>query len=143
MASGALCSAAALRHRRLRRSYGPLPARASPQGDRTGPQVLALPAEPPSSAPAKRAPRTGGGGGDGNGDEEPPPGPSLGVLRMAAVLTQYAGIPGTLAVLAGYFLHVDAFGGLFNGATMDDVLTGLRIFAPLLVLDGLLMLPGV
>jgi hypothetical protein len=46
---------------------------------------------------------------------------------------------GTIACLVAYFTHLDPFGNLHWDT--QDVLLGLQLFAPLLVLDALLMLP--
>jgi hypothetical protein len=46
---------------------------------------------------------------------------------------------GTLAVVSGYFLHIDALGNLHWNA--HDALLGLQCAAPIAVLDAALMLP--
>lgn len=52
---------------------------------------------------------------------------------------RYAGLVGTAAVAGGYFLHIDALGGMHWNA--HDAVLGLQCAAPVLVLDALLMLP--
>ena len=48
-------------------------------------------------------------------------------------------MPGTVAVAAAYFLHLDALGGMHWNA--HDALLGLQCALPVLVLDAALMLP--
>eukprot|EP00877_Chromochloris_zofingiensis_P005819 jgi/Chrzof1/15238/Cz09g32170.t1 len=58
---------------------------------------------------------------------------------MIAFLTEYGGVFGTAAVVTGWVTHVDPFGGLHWD--LHDVLTGLKLFLPLMVFDALVMLP--
>ncbi|GBF89787.1 hypothetical protein Rsub_02957 [Raphidocelis subcapitata] len=91
--------------------------------------------------PAKQPGGGGGGGGSGDGDAPsggPPELPPQ-LRRLLVLLVEYGGVYGTAASLLGYFLHIDPFGNFHAAA--DDALLGLRLYAPLLLFDALVMVP--
>lgn len=63
----------------------------------------------------------------------PPPG------APHCLATRYPALYGTIAVAAGYFLHLDPLGSLHWNT--HDALLGLKCAVPILLLDAALMLP--
>lgn len=98
---------------------------------------------PPSSDhqnPAESSPQKPGLNVNKRPNPEPPRGPRLGQLqRLLLLLTNYGGIYGTAAVVIAWFTNTDPFGSLHWD--LNNVLFGLKVFVPLLVLDAVLMLP--
>lgn len=102
--------------------------------------VLA-PANPKDKQPTSSGLKQNNRSSPSEPEQEPPQGPNLPpqLLRMIAFLTEYGGVFGTAAVVTGWVTHVDPFGGLHWD--LHDVLTGLKLFLPLMVFDALVMLP--
>jgi hypothetical protein len=63
----------------------------------------------------------------------------LRALRTLSLCLEYGAIPGTIAALAAWALHIDALGGWTWDA--NDALVGLLCFSPVAALDAFLMLP--
>ena len=59
---------------------------------------------------------------------------------LAPAPARFPGLYGTLAVAAGYLLHLDPLGGLHWNT--HDALLGLKCAVPILLLDAALMLPN-
>jgi hypothetical protein len=105
------------------------PARATPGGGGPG-----APGGPQKQA--QKPPQLPGGTPEGpSGPPELPPR----ARRLLALLVEYGGVYGSAACLIGFFTHIDPFGAFHWDA--DDALQGLRLYAPLLLFDALVMLP--
>ena len=59
--------------------------------------------------------------------------------RCLLPAARYPALYGTVAVAAGYFLHLDPLGGLHWNS--HDALLGLKCAVPILIMDAVLMLP--
>jgi hypothetical protein len=57
---------------------------------------------------------------------------------LGTLLVRHPGVSGTLAVAAGYFLHINALPLHWDS---HDALLGLQCAVPIIALDSLLMLP--
>ena len=64
---------------------------------------------------------------------------SLSKPSILPAAARYPALYGTIAVAAGYFLHIDPLGGLHWNS--HDALLGLKCAVPILVMDAVLMLP--
>lgn len=88
-------------------------------------------------------------GGDGGGKPTPPPVQSVRSKQLqqlkaqfellGTLLVRYPALFGSLAVGAGYFLHLDALGNFHWN--QHDALLGLQCALPIIALDSALMLP--
>ncbi|KAI7843775.1 hypothetical protein COHA_002673 [Chlorella ohadii] len=85
---------------------------------------------------------SGGSGGGGGGSRDAPKESQLKLQLqlLGTILVRFPGLYGTLAVAAGYLLHLDPLGGLHWNT--HDALLGLKCAVPILLLDAALMLPN-
>lgn len=105
------------------------------------------PPEPsgPTASPAKKVkPGVSSGTSGGNGSPDMNPNDSgdrmdPNLRRLLVLLVEFGGIYGTIAVVVGAIAGVDPFGGLHWD--QNDALLGLKLFAPIMLLDAVMLLP--
>lgn len=113
-----------------------------------GPKGALKDGSPPKSLASRDTKPTGGGkgggkpsGNDDSGDPQPPSPPPLSpsLRRFVALLVEFGGVYGTIAVAVAAATGIDAFGNFHWDA--DHAQLGLALFTPIMLLDAAMLLP--